>query len=227
MDLLEVDSVVKSFDGVQLLTDIFLKCQTGDVIGLLGRNGTGKSTLLKIIFGTSSSENKFIRINGQVYDKPYQAADLISYLPQQSFIPKRVSIKTAASLFLGRNKIDAFFDDPVLGRLRGSDGIDLSGGEKRYFEIKLLLSLNSKFVLLDEPYNGLSPVLIQSVKELVTKRSSSKGIIMTDHDYRNVIDISTKNYLLFDGGIREFKDKYALVKFGYISESKYSENHSL
>ncbi len=68
-DILEIDSVIKSFDVKQILTDIYLKCQTGDIIGILGRNGTGKSTLLKILFGTLKAENSFIKINGKVYDR--------------------------------------------------------------------------------------------------------------------------------------------------------------
>lgn len=68
--LLEIDSVIKSYDDRQVLTDIYLKCETGDILGVLGRNGSGKSTLLKILFGVLPADSKFIRIDGKVYNCP-------------------------------------------------------------------------------------------------------------------------------------------------------------
>ena len=76
-NLLEIDSVVKSYYGRSVLTDIYVKCETGDILGLLGRNGSGKSTLLKILFGTLSAERKSIRIDGKIYDQPYKTLNEI------------------------------------------------------------------------------------------------------------------------------------------------------
>lgn len=90
--ILEVDSVQKSYNGNIILSDVYLKCETGDVIGILGRNGTGKSTLLKIIFGTLNAENKFIRIDGKVRKRAYNHPNEIVYLPQANFIPKNFSV---------------------------------------------------------------------------------------------------------------------------------------
>ena len=100
-NLLEIDSVVKSFDLHVVLTDIYLKCQTGDIIGMLGRNGTGKSTLMKILFGTLSADRAFIRIDGKVYDQPYKTINEICYLPQDSFLPKHMTIEKTIELYLG------------------------------------------------------------------------------------------------------------------------------
>lgn len=77
-NLLEVDSVIISFDQKNILTDCFLKCETNDIIGILGRNGCGKSSLLKVIFGTLFTNNKFIRIKGKVYNQPYKS---VTWLP--------------------------------------------------------------------------------------------------------------------------------------------------
>lgn len=217
---IEIDSVIKSYDNRQILTDIYLKCETGDILGILGRNGSGKSTLLKILFGTLQADRKFIKIDGKVYDFPYKIKNGLSYLPQHEFLPKHMRVKKVIELYLGNSSLESFFNDKILSQLRENKISTLSGGELRYLEIKLLLSTDSKFVLLDEPFNGVSPILIDDIKVLILEKSKSKGIILTDHDYRNVLNIANKFCLIFDGGIKPISDKQELVKWGYVSESK-------
>lgn len=219
-NLLEIDSVIKTYNTHQVLTDIYLKCKTGDIIGMLGRNGTGKSTLLKILFGTLSADSKLIRIDNKIYDQPYKSSSELSYLPQDSFLPRQLAIKKVVELYLGKSQVPSFLDDSILFKLKESKVSHLSGGELRYLEIKLLLNLDSKFALLDEPFNGMSPILIDSVKNLLLDNSINKGIILTDHDYRNVLDVANRFCLVFDGGLKEINDKNELVKWGYLSESR-------
>ncbi len=218
--LLEIDSVVKSFGLHDVLTDIYMKCQTGNIIGMLGRNGTGKSTLMKILFGTLQADRKFIRIDGKVYDQPYKAINEICYLPQDSFLPKYMSVEKAIELYLGKQQVASFLEDPILQQLNTSKISHLSGGELRYLEIKLLLHTDCKFILLDEPFNGVSPILVGEIKKLILKMSEFKGIILTDHDYRNVLDVANQFCLIYDGGIKRIDDKQELVRWGYISESR-------
>ena len=112
---LEIDSVNKSFDRNRVLTDIYLKCETGDIVGLLGSNGSGKSTLLKILFGVEDAEQKFIRIDGKIFDRPYKTQGEIAYLPQESFIPGNMSLTAAAKLYLRTDdSINQYFNDPAL-----------------------------------------------------------------------------------------------------------------
>ncbi len=214
--LLEIDSVIKSYDRIQVLTDIYFKCETGEIIGLIGRNGTGKSTLLKILFGTLSAERKFIRIDNRVVLNPYLAKNKICYLPQDDFIPRHLKVVKAVTLFLEKEKVDAFFDDTILQPLKESKIGYLAGGELRYLEIKLLINTECKFIMLDEPFNGVSPIIIDHIKQLLLDKSKTKGIILTDHDYNNVVDIATRLCLIFDGGIKHIQDKIELVKWGYL-----------
>jgi len=218
--LLEIDSVVKTFDMYVVLTDIYMKCQTGDIIGILGRNGTGKSTLMKILFGTLNADRKFIRIDGKVYDQPYKTINEICYLPQDSFLPKHMSIEKVVELYLGENQVLNFMEDTILQKLNTSKISHLSGGELRYLEIKLLLHTDCKFLLLDEPFNGVSPILVGEIKKLILKTSEFKGIVLTDHDYRNVLDVANQFCLIYDGGIKRITDKQELVRWGYIPESR-------
>ena len=217
--ILEIDSVIKGFGDRQVLTDIYLKCQTGDIIGMLGRNGSGKSTLLQTIFGTLTAE-KFIRINGKVYERPYKTLDQICYLPQHDFLPKQLTIEKIIKLYLDKKELNLFLDDELLRTLRKSKISFLSGGELRYLEIKLLLNSKSKFILLDEPFNGVAPIMVETIKSLIKKASKTKGIILTDHDYHNVLNVANKYCLIYDGGIKEVTEKLDLVKWGYISEAK-------
>ena len=215
-NLLEIDSVVKSFDMHVVLTDIYLKCRTGDIIGMLGRNGTGKSTLMKILFGTLRADTKFIRIDGKVYNQPYKTINEICYLPQDSFLPKHLSIEKTIELYLGKNQVQNFLEDPILKKLNTSKISYLSGGELRYLEIKLLLHTDCKLILPDEPFNGVSPILVGEIKKIILKMSEFKVIILTDHDYRNVLNVANRFCMIYDGGIRRIDDKDELVRWGYI-----------
>jgi len=215
---LEIDSVNKSFGQNRVLTDIYLKCETGDIVGMLGSNGSGKSTFLKILFGSMSAEQKFIRIDGKVFDRPYLSSGEIAYLPQDSFIPRYMTLDDAAKLYLSDDHcVNTFFDDQILFTVQYQKASQLSGGELRYAEIKLLMSIDVKFVLLDEPFNGISPLKIESVKDMIRKNAQHKGIILTDHDYRNVLDVANRYCMIWDGGLKTIRNKEDLALRGYMS----------
>lgn len=216
--LLEVDSVQKQFNQKVVLSDVYLKCETNEVIGLLGRNGSGKSTLLKIIFGIVSADNKFVRIDGKVKFKTNDLLNEISYLPQEDFIPSSFSVKKAIQLSIEKQKIKDFHNDEMVLTLLKKKINQLSGGELRFLEIKLILANPSKFVLLDEPYNGLSPIMIDKINQLITDNASRKGIIITDHNYENVIKVSTKLILMKEAKAHHLKDKKELIEKGYLLE---------
>ncbi len=217
-NLLEVDSIRKSFGDKQVLTDIALKCRPGDIIGILGRNGTGKTTLLKIIFGTLFTDYKFIRINDEVLTQPFKSKNIISYLPQDNFLPKNITVNKVVEIYSDDFDQKVFLEDEVLSKVTGTKIGNLSGGESRYLEVKLLLNLDSIFVLLDEPFNGISPLHIELVRNMIQDKSIKKGIILTDHDYRNVLDVANKYYQLFDGGLKPVKTKQDLIIWGYLPE---------
>ena len=219
-DLLEADSIRKEFGRKQVLTDISLRCQPGDIIGLLGRNGSGKSTLLKILFGTLYTDYKFIRINDRILSQPFKTKRTIAYLNQDNFLPKNISVKQVFEIYSGELDEKGFLEDEVLSKVLLTKIGNLSGGESRYLEVKLLLCLNTLFVLLDEPFNGISPLHIDLIKTMIKDKALKKGIVLTDHDYRNVLDVANKYYLLFDGGLRSVETKQDLIDWGYVPESK-------
>ncbi|NRT14222.1 ABC-type multidrug transport system ATPase subunit [Flavobacterium sp. 28A] len=216
--ILEIDSVQKSFDNKSILSDVYIKCETNDIIGLLGRNGSGKSTLLKIIFGIEKADFKFVRVDNVVKSKTSELFQEISYLSQDNFIPNQLSVAKAISLSLGNNKIEAFYEDESIQAIRTKKISHLSGGELRYLEIKLVLCNASKFVLLDEPYNGLSPIAVEKVNLLLQRHAKQKGIIITDHNYEIVIAIATKLILMKEGKAHHLTTKKELIEMGYLRE---------
>lgn len=219
MAILEIDSIQKSFENKPILSDVYLKCQTGEVIGLLGSNGSGKSTLLKVIFGLISAEYKFVRVDTVVKRQTQDLFREMSYLGQDSFIPKTFSVKKAIHLSLKKENSSLFYADKFINLIKDKKIKDLSGGELRYLEILLVLSNDSKFVLLDEPYTGLSPIMIAVVNDLIVKASVRKGIIVSDHNYSTVLKISSKVVLLKNGKTHLITATKQLVELGYLTEA--------
>jgi ABC-type multidrug transport system ATPase subunit len=213
--ILEVDGIHMNYNDKLLLSDVYLKCETTEIIGLLGRNGSGKSTLLKIIFGLVSAPNKCIRIDG-ISGNNKNIRSEIGYLHQHEFIPNHLSVKKAISLSIDKKAMNNFCEDQLIQSIIEKKIKCLSSGELRYLEIKIVLFNSSKFVLLDEPYNGLAPLMIDVVNEMILNNSIKKGIIITDHNYQNVVKVSTHLVLIKDGKTHHLKAKMELVEKGYL-----------
>jgi ABC-type multidrug transport system ATPase subunit len=214
---LEVDSILKAYNNTKIVSDVYLKLETNQIIGILGRNGSGKSTLLKIIFGIIAADNKFIRIDGVLKSKNSDLLNEVSYLSQENFIPKHFSVRQAIVFSIESKNLLNFFNDDAIKSIIEMKINQLSNGELRYLEIKIILNNSSKFLLLDEPFNGLSPLQIDKIITLLKENSSKKGIIITDHNYQNVIEISTRIMLMKSGKLIALKDKNQFVELGYLS----------
>lgn len=219
--ILEVDGIQKKFNEKIVLSDVYLKCETTEIIGLMGRNGSGKSTLLKIIFGIIPAPNKCIRIDGISKNQTADLFNEISYLDQEQSIPNHLSVKRTISLSIEKDRVNSFCEDKHVKYILNKRIRHLSGGELRYLEIKLILFNSSKFVLLDEPYNGLSPIMTELVNELIKENSKTKGIIISDHNYQEVMKISSKLVLIDSGKAHYIKEKAELIEKGYLNNSAF------
>ncbi|QOW12021.1 ATP-binding cassette domain-containing protein [Kaistella flava (ex Peng et al. 2021)] len=211
---LHVDSIDKSFDDKKILKDIFLSCETGQIVGILGRNGSGKSTLLEIIFGTISAENKFVRVGTKVINNVSDNKNLIHYLFQGHFLPNHLKVKSIIDLFCNSENAVILKSNELMIPFINQKTRNLSGGEKRLIEILVLLFSDCKFLILDEPFH--SPKIIEEIKKLIKKQSKNKGIIITDHQYKNIIEISDKIILLKNGSTKIVNGIDDLKKFGYL-----------
>lgn len=218
-NILEVDSIQKHVNKDFSLSDIYLRCETSEIIGIFGRNGSGKSLIIKIIFGTEKADHKFLRINDKCINEPYKVTDTIVYLPQHSFLPKNLSVQKILKLYLDKDCIKDFQDDEIIQKINTLKIHELSGGELRYLELKLLLKSKAKFILLDEPFNALSPLLREKAVELIVNEKVSKGIIITDHDFNNLNSITTKNYLMHQGSLKKITNNEDLVFYNYLPDT--------
>lgn len=215
MSLLHIDSIRKEFGQKVVLSDVFLQCNRGEIIGLLGRNGSGKSTLLQIIFGSLYTQSRFVKIDHHVSQNLSDNRNTLVYLPQFSFLPSNSRIRSLTKFLLnkeGEAKLECHFKQifSINPRIR-----ELSEGEKRIFEILLLIFSSASYILLDEPFTGLAPIQKDLIKTLVKDESRNKGFIITDHDYRNIMEISHRLILLKDGRTIPVKAD-ELKHYGYI-----------
>jgi lipopolysaccharide export system ATP-binding protein len=212
-----IDSVFHSFGQNEVLRGASFRLKTKQITGLLGRNGCGKSTMLKILTGGLAADNAYIGVDG-VYQKDlYQQAGLINYLPQHSCHPSTLSLHRLVELY----GLDAkgffsefgdFFTDSTmtLG--------NLSGGQSRLFETLLVLKAPAEFTLLDEPFSHIMPIHVETVKALIQTASQHRGILITDHQYRHVIELANPLYLVHSGRTTVVEELEDLVRRGYVRE---------
>jgi lipopolysaccharide export system ATP-binding protein len=213
--MLKVESIELSYNGQKILQDIYLDCKPGEVVGLLGRNGCGKSSLLKIIFGSLSPAFKHISINKVIIGKGYHHQ--IGYLPQDHYLPNSTSIAQLAKLLVDPKDWDEFANQAIYRKYAVKKALQLSGGEIRQLETLIILYSSANYILLDEPFIHLSPLQAEGLKEIIRLRARVKGIIVTDHQYQNIIDISDKVILLTNGCTKLIKNAEELITFGYIN----------
>jgi len=222
MSELVVNNLSKRFRKRIILFDISLRIRTDEILGILGRNGCGKSTLLKILFGTLSSDSEDILIDNECFT-PSRNIELmnISYLPQDSFLPNDLKVRDVIPIYYkdGDAQDKIFYDPRVAGFERQKIGT-LSSGERRYFEILLISRLSHQFLLLDEPFSGIEPLYQESIKELLIELKKEKGIVITDHYYRNVLEVSDRKMIMKDGKAIEIENENDLIENGYLPESR-------
>jgi ABC-type multidrug transport system ATPase subunit len=215
-NILEFDSLFLEFGMNRVLQDVYVKCEQGQVVGLLGRNGSGKSCLMKIVFGSLKAYQQSVRINGEYLLETNIRKGLIHYLPQESFIPPFLTIRKVLYQYqLSADQFVGTFPD-FAGRL-GSKITELSGGEVRLLEIFVILNREGLFCVLDEPFSNLMPLHIEKVIALIREARLQKGIILTDHMYRYLLKTTDLIYLLSNGKTYPVSNNDQLVQFGYLS----------
>ncbi|MGI4806459.1 MAG: ATP-binding cassette domain-containing protein [Janthinobacterium lividum] len=214
--MLKVDSIELSYNGRKILQGIYLDCHENEIVGLLGRNGCGKSSLLKVIFGTIEPTFKHISVDNLVIDKGYYHQK-IAYLPQHHYLPTNLSVTKLAAMLIDLNYWDDFTKHEIFIKYQHKKPDQLSGGELRQIETLIILYSKAKYILLDEPFIHLSPIQAAEFKEIIRLRAKSKGIIVTDHQYRSILEISDRVFLLKDGYTNSIHETADLIKHGYIN----------
>jgi lipopolysaccharide export system ATP-binding protein len=215
-NILEADSIIVNYGTVTVLSNVYIKCEQGQIVGLLGRNGSGKSTLFNVIFGALEPDQKSVRINGEYVTKGYRYSR-IRMLPQSGLIPSGMKIRDALKLFDLTPDIIKESQPEIADFLDETPG-NFSGGELKFLELLMILHAKSEFCLLDEPFSGLSPVMIERAIAVMKKARERKGILVTDHLYRHVIDCSDRLYCMTSRRTIPVTDTEQLAFYGYLGQ---------
>ncbi|WP_062062334.1 ATP-binding cassette domain-containing protein [Aquimarina longa] len=222
MNLLEVTNLNKSYSKKVILKDISLKCEIGEIIGIFGRNGTGKSTLLKLIFGTVKADSIQIKINSKIIaSKEIIPSKQIAYLPQDTFLPKEKTVREIISMFFpnGDDQDRIFYASKISSFEKIKAG-KLSLGQLRYFELLIIGNLDHPFMMLDEPFSMIEPLYKDVIKKLLLNLKETKGIILTDHYYNDVLEITNRNFVIKDAEKIEIMSKDDLVLYEYLNSKE-------
>jgi len=213
---LEVDSILLEFGSKRVLQDVFFHCETGKVIGLLGRNGAGKSCLLNIIYGELQLVNKSVRLDGEALYRNYRDPYDFRYLPQFSFVPKGIRLRRLFRNFeLDFGRFVEYF--PEFNKYYRSRLRKLSGGEQRIVEVYLIVASKTKFCLLDEPFSQVMPLHVETLKKIIRDESRHKGIVVTDHLYKHVTSVCDDLYVIMNGKTYLTRDIDDLKSLGYVN----------
>jgi lipopolysaccharide export system ATP-binding protein len=211
---LQVTGLRKSYRKRIIIHDISLELKRGEVVALLGPNGSGKTTTFYSIAGLTSSDGGQVKIDGtDVTTMPmYRRARMgLSYLPQETSIFRGLNVEDNLKSVLDistplkserQAKLEKLLSDFRIEHLRRTPALALSGGERRRVEIARTLATDPKYILLDEPFAGVDPISVNDVRNLVSElKSRSIGVLITDHNVRDTLKIVDRAYILNDGRV--------------------------
>ena len=236
--ILEVKNIYKKYARRVVVNDVSFSVKAGEIVGLLGPNGAGKTTCFYITCGLVRSNKGEVILNQKsIGHMPmHKRANLgLGYLPQEPSIFRKLSVEDNIMAVLEMNKsipiksrkerLEELLAEFKVGHVRHIQGITLSGGERRRVEIARSLAMDPKFILLDEPFAGIDPISVGDIQEIIYQlRDKGIGILITDHNYREMLDTCNHSYVLHDGKIIAEGDKDSIlandqVKKVYLGES--------
>jgi len=215
MDTLVARNLAKSYKSRQVVRDVSLTVNSGQIVGLLGPNGAGKTTCFYMIVGLVDADHGSIRINqAELSGLPVFARSRLGlgYLPQDSSIFRNLSVEDNIMAILQTRKdlsktqrvakMESLIDEFHISHIRKNKGMSLSGGERRRTEIARALANDPRFILLDEPFAGVDPISVSDIKSIIEHlRARGIGVLLTDHNVRETLDICEKAYIVSEGGI--------------------------
>ena len=209
---------MKSYNGRLVVRDVSLEVASGEVIGLLGRNGAGKTTCFYMIAGLVASDGGTIELDSSSISRLpiHRRARLgLSYLPQEASVFRKLSVEEniLAVLELQRDRqgrplpraeqtqrLEGLLKELQIEHIRSNTAISLSGGERRRVEIARALATSPRFILLDEPFAGVDPIAVIEIQRIVTLLKNRRiGVLITDHNVRETLGICDRAYIINDG----------------------------
>jgi len=211
---IQARGLIKRYGTRTVVNNVSFELQQGEIVGLLGPNGAGKTTSFYMVVGLVKPDEGDVFLNDLNITKlpMYKRAKMgIGYLPQEASVFRKMSVEDNISAILEmssltkgeqKNKLESLLDEFHLQHVRKSPGDVLSGGERRRTEIARALSVDPKFILLDEPFAGIDPIAVEDIQTIVSQlKFKNIGILITDHNVQETLSITDRAYLLFEGKI--------------------------
>ncbi len=215
MAKLEALNLAKSYNKRKVVIDVSITVESNQIVGLLGPNGAGKTTCFYMIAGLVRADNGSVHINEQdVTHLPIhgRARTGLSYLPQEASVFRKLSVADNIMAILETRKglkrkerkehLERLLNEFHITHIRDNLGMSLSGGERRRVEIARAIATDPQFILLDEPFAGVDPISVNDIKNIVTHlKNRGLGVLITDHNVRETLDICEKAYIVSEGHI--------------------------
>lgn len=231
----------KSYGKREILKGISLEVNTSEVVGLLGPNGAGKTTCFYMVVGLVPIDSGHIFLDDKdITGLPIhmRAREGIGYLAQEASVFRKLSVADNIFAILElrkdlnkeqrRDKLESLLEEFQIAHIRDSLGISLSGGERRRVEIARALATEPKFILLDEPFAGVDPISVIEIQKIVSYlKQRGIGVLITDHNVRETLDICDRAYILSDGKILITGEPEMILKDKQVREVYLGENFSL
>ncbi len=214
MHSLEIKGLKKNYNGKQVVSDITLNINSGEVVGLLGPNGAGKTTSFYMILGLISPDSGDTFLDGENFnDLPMykRARKGIGYLPQEASIFRKLNVRdnikavleiSEPNAAIRQEKLNLILKEFNLESFSDRFGYQLSGGERRKVEIARVIAVDPVFILLDEPFAGIDPIAVNELKKTLRQLTDKGiGLVITDHNVRETLSITDRAYIINDGRI--------------------------
>lgn len=211
---IQTKDLVKKYGSRTVVNHVSFEVKQGEIVGLLGPNGAGKTTSFYQVVGLVKPDMGKVFLNDQdITSLPmYKRAKMgIGYLPQEASVFRKLSVEdniaavlemTSLSRQEQKKKLESLLDEFRLQHVRKNNGDVLSGGERRRTEIARALSVDPKFILLDEPFAGIDPIAVEDIQAIVARlKYKNIGILITDHNVTETLSICDRAYLLIEGKI--------------------------
>jgi lipopolysaccharide export system ATP-binding protein len=237
---LYTESVVKKYGKRTVVQGVSLEVNKGEIVGLLGPNGAGKTTTFYMIVGFIKPDNGKVFLEDEnITELPMykRAKKGIGYLPQEASVFRKMSVEnnilsvlqmTDLTKQVQKEKTEQLLEEFGLTRIRKSQGIQLSGGERRRTEIARALAIDPAFILLDEPFAGVDPIAVEDIQHIVRKlKDKNIGVLITDHNVHETLSITDRAYLLYEGKILESGTAYDLASNPDVREKYLGQNFVL
>ncbi len=228
---LAVDGLVKMYRGRKVVNDVALRLRQGEIVGLLGPNGAGKTTTFYMIVGLIAPLMGRITLDGEDITRTpmYKRAQRgIGYLAQEPSIFRKLSVEDNILAILEtldlsssqrKERLEQLLDELKIKHLRRSKAFQLSGGERRRLEITRALVTEPKFMMLDEPFAGVDPIAVDDIQKIVAElRYRGIGVLISDHNVEQTLDIVDRAYIMYDGQVRASGTVRELVFDDTVSE---------